>query len=245
MSKVVFNRILLKLSGEILAGDQGYGINPEITDYLAKKIVQINNKNIQVGIVIGGGNIFRGISASAKGLDRVPGDYLGMMATIMNSVALQSSLEKLDCDTRVMSALSITQLAEPYIRRRGIRHLEKGRVVIFAGGTGNPYFSTDTAAALRAIEINADVIIKGTKVDGIYSSDPELDPDAKKYDTITYKEVIDKELRVMDLTAITLCKENSLPIIVFDIKSKNGLLDIINSVPTGTTVSLKGELIND
>ena len=245
MSKVAFNRILLKLSGEILAGDQGYGINPEITDHLAKKIVQINNKNIQVGIVIGGGNIFRGISASAKGLDRVPGDYLGMMATIMNSVALQSSLEKLDCDTRVMSALSITQLAEPYIRRRGIRHLEKGRVVIFAGGTGNPYFSTDTAAALRAIEINADVIIKGTKVDGIYSSDPELDPDAKKYDTITYKEVIDKELRVMDLTAITLCKENRLPIIVFDIKSKNGLLDIINSVPTGTTVSLNGELIND
>ena len=232
-----FNRILLKLSGEIFSGEMGYGIDPEITHGLAKKIIQLTKKNIQIGIVIGGGNIFRGISASAKGLDRVPGDYLGMLATIMNSVALQSALEKLECDTRVMSALSITQLAEPYIRRKGIRHLEKGRVVIFAGGTGNPYFSTDTAAALRAIEINANVIIKGTKVDGVYTADPEIDPNAIKYDSISFKEVIDKELRVMDLTAVTLCKENKLPIIVFDIKSKNGLLDIINSVPTGTTVS--------
>jgi len=237
-SPLPFSRILLKLSGEIFAGEQGFGIDPEVTHRLAKKIIQVAKKNIQIGIVIGGGNIFRGLTADSRGLDRVPGDYLGMMATIMNSVALQSALEKLDIDTRVMSALSITQLAEPYIRRRGIRHLEKGRIVIFAGGTGNPYFSTDTAAALRAIEINADVIIKGTKVDGVYSSDPELDPDAKKYDSITYKEVIEKELRVMDLTAITLCKENNLPIIVFDIKSKSGLLDIINSIPTGTTVSL-------
>ena len=233
----VFKRILLKLSGEILAGDNGYGIDPKITSNLANKIIQISKKNIQIGIVIGGGNIFRGITSSENGLERVPGDYLGMLATIMNSVALQSALEKLDCDTRVMSSLSITQLAEPYIRRKGIRHLEKGRVVIFAGGTGNPYFSTDTAAALRAIEINADVIIKGTKVDGVYSSDPELDPDAKKYDVISFKEVIEKELRVMDLTAITLCKENNLPIIIFDIKSRDGLEDIINSVPTGTTVS--------
>jgi len=245
LHKPIFNRILLKLSGEILAGDKGYGIDLDIIHHLAKKIKKIAKKNIQVGIVIGGGNIFRGITADTKGLDRVPGDYLGMMATIMNSVALQSALEKLDCDTRVMSAISITQLAEPYIRRRGIRHLEKGRIVIFAGGTGNPYFSTDTAAALRAIEINADVIIKGTKVDGIYSADPQLDPDAKKYDVISYKEVIEKELRVMDLTAITLCKENNLPIIVFDIKSNTGLVDIVNSVPTGTTVSLKGELLND
>ena len=237
MSDPAFSRILLKLSGEILSGDQGYGIDPAITNTLAKKIIQISEKKIQVGIVIGGGNIFRGISASAKGLDRVPSDYLGMMATIMNSVALQSALEKLNCDTRVMSALSITQLAEPYIRRKAIRHLEKGRIVIFAGGTGNPYFSTDTAAALRAIEISADVIIKGTKVDGIYSADPELDPDAAKYDAISFKEVIEKELRVMDLTAITLCKENNLPIIVFDIKSKNGLMDIVNAIPTGTTVS--------
>ena len=237
MSASPFSRILLKLSGEILAGDHGYGIDPIITNNLAKKIKQISEKNIQIGVVIGGGNIFRGISASSKGLERVPADYLGMMATIMNSVALQSALEKLDCDTRVMSALSITQLAEPYIRRRGIRHLEKGRVVIFAGGTGNPYFSTDTAAALRAIEIDADIIIKGTKVDGVYSADPELDPDAKKFDTLTFKAVIEKELRVMDLTAVTLCKENNLPIIVFDIKSKNGLVDVVNSVPIGTTVS--------
>ena len=233
----VFKRILLKLSGEILAGNNGYGIDPKITSSLANKIIQISKYNIQIGIVIGGGNIFRGITSSENGLERVSGDYLGMMATIMNSVALQSALEKLDCDTRVMSSLSITQLAEPYIRRRGIRHLEKGRVVIFAGGTGNPYFSTDTAAALRAIEINADVIIKGTKVDGVYSSNPELDPDAKKYDAISFKEVIEKELGIMDLTAITLCKENNLPIIVFDIKSKNGLVDIINSIPTGTTIS--------
>ena len=237
MSTTAFSRILLKISGEILAGEKGYGIDFKIIHNLSKKIIQIAKKNIQIGVVIGGGNIFRGITASAKGLDRVPGDYLGMLATIMNSVALQSALEKLGCDTRVMSALSITQLAEPYIRRRGIRHLEKGRVVIFAGGTGNPYFSTDTAAALRAIEINADVIIKGTKVDGVYSGDPKLDPDATKYDTISFKEVIEKELSVTDLTAISLCKENNLPIIVFDIKSKNGLVDIVNSVPTGTTIS--------
>ena len=237
MSSTNFNRVMLKLSGEILAGEKGYGIDPEITSNLAKNIISVANLNIQVGIVVGGGNIFRGISASDKGLDRVPGDYLGMMATIMNSVALQSALEKLNCDTRVMSALSITQLAEPYIRRRGIRHLEKGRVVIFAGGTGNPYFSTDTAAALRAIEIEADVIIKGTKVNGVYNDDPEINPNAVKYDSISFKEVIEKELRVMDLTAVTLCKENNLPIIVFDIKSKNGLVDIINSIPTGTIVS--------
>ena len=232
-----FNRILLKLSGEILAGNKGYGIDPEITQSLALKIKEVSKKGIEVGIVIGGGNIFRGISSDSKGLDRVPGDYIGMMATIMNSVALQSALEGLDCDTRVMSALSITQLAEPYIRRKGIRHLEKGRIVIFAGGTGNPYFSTDTAAALRAIEINADIIIKGTKVDGVYTEDPEKNPSATKYDSLTFKEVIEKELRVMDLTAITLCKENNLPIIIFDIKSKTGLLDIINSEPIGTTVS--------
>tara|TARA_X000001036_G_scaffold431217_1_gene465152 strand:- start:1065 stop:1778 length:714 start_codon:yes stop_codon:yes gene_type:complete len=232
-----FNRILLKLSGEILAGNKGYGIDPEIAQSLALKIKEVSKKGIEVGIVIGGGNIFRGISADSKGLDRVPGDYIGMMATIMNSVALQSALEGLDCDTRVMSALSITQLAEPYIRRKGIRHLEKGRIVIFAGGTGNPYFSTDTAAALRAIEINADIIIKGTKVDGVYTEDPEKNPSATKYDSLTFKEVIEKELRVMDLTAITLCKENNLPIIIFDIKSKTGLLDIINSEPIGTTVS--------
>ena len=237
MSKPAYKRILLKLSGEILAGERGYGIDPTITSEICNKIKTVLDMGIEVGIVIGGGNIFRGISAAANGMDRVAGDYLGMMATIMNSVALQSALEKLDCDTRVMSALSITQLAEPYIRRRATRHLEKGRVVVFAGGTGNPYFTTDTAAVLRAIEINADVVIKGTKVDGIYTDDPMINSDATRYDSLTYKEVIQKELRVMDLTAVTLCKENNLPIIVFDISSKTGLIDIVNSISVGTTVS--------
>ncbi len=237
MTTPPFKRILLKLSGEVLAGERDFGIDPEITNQLAQQIIHIHKQNIEIGIVIGGGNIFRGMSVAAKGMDRVAGDYLGMMATIMNSVALQSSLEKRGCDTRVMSALSITQLAEPYIRRRATRHLEKGRIVIFGGGTGNPYFTTDTAAVLRAIEINADVIIKGTKVDGVYSADPITNPDATKYDSLTYKQVIEKELRVMDMTAVTMCKENKLPIIVFDIKSENGLNDIVNSKPIGTIVS--------
>ena len=237
MSKPAYKRILLKLSGEILAGERGYGIDPAITSEICNKIKTVLDMGIEVGIVIGGGNIFRGISAAANGMDRVAGDYLGMMATIMNSVALQSALEKLDCDTRVMSALSITQLAEPYIRRRATRHLEKGRVVVFAGGTGNPYFTTDTAAVLRAIEMNADVVIKGTKVDGVYTDDPMINNDATRYDSLSYKEVIEKELRVMDLTAVTLCKENNLPIIVFDISSKTGLVDIVNSISVGTTVS--------
>ncbi len=237
MSKPAYKRILLKLSGEILAGERGYGIDPTITSEICNKIKTVLDMGIEVGIVIGGGNIFRGISAAANGMDRVAGDYLGMMATIMNSVALQSALEKLDCDTRVMSALSITQLAEPYIRRRATRHLEKGRAVVFAGGTGNPYFTTDTAAVLRAIEINADVVIKGTKVDGVYTDDPMINSDATRYDSLSYKEVIEKELRVMDLTAVTLCKENNLPIIVFDISSKTGLIDIVNSISVGTTVS--------
>ena len=237
MSKPAYKRILLKLSGEILAGERGYGIDPSITTEICNKIKTVLDMGIEVGIVIGGGNIFRGISAAANGMDRVAGDYLGMMATIMNSVALQSALENLDCDTRVMSALSITQLAEPYIRRRATRHLEKGRVVVFAGGTGNPYFTTDTAAVLRAIEINADVVIKGTKVDGVYTEDPMINSDATRYDSLSYKEVIEKELRVMDLTAVTLCKENKLPIIVFDISSKTGLIDIVNSISVGTTVS--------
>lgn len=237
MSKPAYKRILLKLSGEILAGKRGYGIDPSITSEICIKIKTVLDMGIEVGIVIGGGNIFRGISAAANGMDRVAGDYLGMMATIMNSVALQSALENLGCDTRVMSALSITQLAEPYIRRRATRHLEKGRVVVFAGGTGNPYFTTDTAAVLRAIEINADVVIKGTKVDGVYTDDPMINSEATRYDSLSYKEVIEKELRVMDLTAVTLCKENKLPIIVFDISSKTGLVDIVNSISVGTTVS--------
>ena len=235
--KKPLKRILLKLSGEALSGSKKYGIDPRFTSEVALKIQEIYKKNIQIGIVIGGGNIFRGISVAAKGMDRVAGDYLGMMATVMNSVALQSELEKIDCVTRVMSALSITQLAEPYIRRKAERHLEKGRIVIFAGGTGNPYFTTDTAAVLRGIEVNADIIIKGTKVDGIYSDDPIKNKEAVKYDSITFKDVIDKELKVMDLTAFTLCKENNLPIAVLNIKDEKSLLNFIENKKIGTIVS--------
>ena len=232
-----FNRILLKISGEVLAGDNSFGINPESTFQIAKKIKTLYDKNIEIGIVVGGGNIFRGISVSAKGMDRVAADYLGMMATIMNSVALQSELEKLGCTTRVMSALSITQLAEPYIRRKATRHLEKKRIVIFAGGTGNPYFTTDTAAVLRGIEINANIIIKGTKVDGVYSCDPIKFDNAVKYDKLSFKEAIDKELKVMDLTAFTLCKENNIPIVVLDINDEKSLYNLIKFNNVGTLVS--------
>ena len=232
-----FKRILLKISGEVLAGEKSFGIDPELTQKIANRIKEIHAKSIQIGVVIGGGNIFRGISVSAKGMDRVAADYLGMMATIMNSVALQSELEKIDCDTRVMSALSVTQLAEPYIRRRATRHLEKNRIVIFAGGTGNPYFNTDTAAVLRGVEINADVIIKGTKVDGIYSSDPIQDKNAVKYDELSFKEVIKQELKIMDMTAFTLCKENNIPIIVLDINDEKSLYNLIKFNNVGTLVS--------
>ena len=237
MNQNPYKRILLKLSGEILAGNKGYGIDPDVLSKICNKIIKIRESGTQIGIVIGGGNIFRGISAAANGMDRVAGDYLGMMATIMNSVGLQSGLEELNCDTRVMSALSITQLAEPYIRRRATRHLEKGRIVIMAGGTGNPYFTTDTAAVLRAIELSADVVIKATKVDGVFSDDPVLNPDAIKYPEITFKEVIDKELKVMDMTAVTLCKENNLPIIVFNINKDKNIIDLIDSKHVGTLVS--------
>ena len=229
MSSLHYKRVLIKLSGEVFAGNKGFGIDYSIASFLANQIKEIHQKNIEIGIVIGGGNIFRGISSKDEDMDRVSGDYIGMMATIMNSVALQSQLEKINCDTRVMSALSIRQLAEPYIRRRATRHLEKGRIVIFGGGTGNPYFTTDTAAVLRAIEIKADIIIKGTKVDGVYDSDPIKNLNAKKYDALSYKEVIDNELRVMDLTAITLCKENKLPIGILDINDKKNLKNFIFS----------------
>ena len=237
MKPIKFNRILLKMSGEILAGDHKFGIDPSITSNLAQQVIKALKQDVQIGIVIGGGNIFRGISVADKGLDRVSGDYLGMLATIMNSVALQSALENLGCITRVMSALSITQLAEPYIRRRAIRHMEKGRVVIFAGGTGNPYFTTDTAAVLRAIEINADIVLKGTKVDGVFSDDPEKNPNAKLYEFLNYKEVINNELRVMDLTAVTLCKENNLPISVFNIQNNKNLINLLKGNKIGTKIS--------
>ena len=237
MSTLHYNRVLIKLSGEVFAGQKGFGIDYSIASFLANQIKEIHKKNIEIGIVIGGGNIFRGISSKDEDMDRVSADYIGMMATIMNSVALQSQLENIGCDTRVMSALSIRQLAEPYIRRRATRHLEKGRIVIFAGGTGNPYFTTDTAAVLRGIEIKADIIIKGTKVDGVYDSDPIKNPDAKKYNALSYKEVIDDELGVMDLTAITLCKENKLPIGILDINNKKNLKNFLfSSKIIGTTI---------
>ena len=240
MENPVFRRILLKLSGEILAGDNGYGIDPKITSSLANKIIQISKYNIQIGIVIGGGNIFRGITSSENGLERVPGDYLGMLATIMNSVALQSALEKLDCDTRVMSSLSITQLAEPYIRRKGIRHLEKGRVVIFAGGTGNPYFSTDTAAALRSLEIGAEVVFMAkNQVDGVYDSDPNKNPEAKKFEHLDYIDALNRRLEVMDATALSLCMENELPIVVFDLFTPGSLSKVLSGEALGTLVGSK------
>tara|TARA_Y100000996_G_scaffold285686_1_gene225485 strand:- start:2471 stop:3178 length:708 start_codon:yes stop_codon:yes gene_type:complete len=233
--KLNFSRVLLKLSGEVLAGSRTFGIDPALTQSTAKKIKTIHDKGVQIGIVIGGGNIFRGMSVAAKGMNRVTADYMGMLATIMNSVALQSELEKLNCDTRVMSALSITQLAEPYIKRRASRHLEKGRIVIYAGGTGNPYFTTDTAAVLRGIETDVDIIIKATKVDGIYSSDPLVDKDAVKFDNLSFKDVIDKELKIMDMTAFTLCKENNLPIAVLSLND-DSLLNFIDNKQIGTIV---------
>ena len=235
--KLNFSRVLLKLSGEVLAGSRTFGIDPALTHSTAKKIKAIHDKGVQIGIVIGGGNIFRGMSVAAKGMNRVTADYMGMLATIMNSVALQSELEKLNCDTRVMSALSITQLAEPYIKRRASRHLEKGRIVIYAGGTGNPYFTTDTAAVLRGIETDVDIIIKATKVDGIYSSDPLVDEGAVKFDSLSFKEVIDKELKIMDMTAFTLCKENNLPIAVLSINDDKNLIDFVEDKKVGTIIS--------
>ena len=230
-------RILLKISGEMLSGTQDFGLEPDALEIYAKKIKTVYDKGYQIGIVIGGGNIFRGMSVAAKGMDRVAGDYLGMLATIMNSVALQSTLEKLGCNTRVMSAITITQLAEPYIRRKAARHLDKGRIVIMAGGTGNPYFTTDTAAVLRGIEINADIIMKGTKVDGVYDKDPIKFSDAKRYQELTYKEVINNELKVMDLTAITLCQENNFPILVFNLKHENSINNALESRKYATIIN--------
>ena len=236
MSEPVFSRVLLKLSGEVLANKYGFGIDPEKVSYLAEQIKPIYKSNINIGLIIGAGNIFRGMEAAAGGMDRVTGDYLGMLATIMNAIALQDSLEKIGCQTRTLSAINITQIAEPYIRRRAIRHMEKGRIVIIAGGTGNPFFTTDSAAALRATELGSDILLKGTKVDGVYNKDPEKYTDAKKYKKLTYNKVIQDNLRVMDMTAITLCKENNIPIKVFNIKSSGDLLDIVMGSKIGTTI---------
>ena len=236
MSEPVFSRVLLKLSGEVLANKYGFGIDPEKVAYLAEQIKPIYKSNINIGLIIGAGNIFRGMEAAAGGMDRVTGDYLGMLATIMNAIALQDSLEKIGCQTRTLSAINVTQIAEPYIRRRAIRHMEKGRIVIIAGGTGNPFFTTDSAAALRATELGSDILLKGTKVDGVYNKDPEKYTDAKKYKKLTYKKVIQDDLRVMDMTAITLCKENNIPIKVFNIKNSGNLLDIVMGSKIGTTI---------
>lgn len=233
-----YKRILLKLSGEALMGEKQYGIDPNRLNEYAEEIKAVVAKGIQVAIVIGGGNIFRGLSGAATGMDRVQGDHMGMLATVINGLALQSALEMQQVETRLQSAIKINEVAEPFIRRRAIRHLEKGRVVIFGGGTGNPYFTTDSAAVLRAIEIEADVILKGTRVDGIYTSDPEKNKNATKFDNISFKDVLSKGLKVMDTTAFTLSQENELPIVVFDMNKKGNLLKIVDGQTIGTTVNM-------
>lgn len=233
-----YNRILLKLSGEALMGNRQYGIDPDRLKEYAEEIKEITALGVQVAIVIGGGNIFRGVAGASKGMDRVQGDHMGMLATVINGLALQGALEDEDIPTRLQSAIKINEVAEPFIRRKAIRHLEKGRVVIFGGGTGNPYFTTDSAAVLRAIEIQADVILKGTRVDGIYTSDPEKDITATKFDFITFDDVLKKGLKVMDTTAFTLSQENELPIIVFDMNTKGNLMKVVTGETIGTKVNL-------
>ncbi len=233
-----YKRILLKLSGEALMGEKQYGIDPKRIAEYAEEIKEVVDKGIQVAIVIGGGNIFRGLSGAATGMDRVQGDHMGMLATVINGLALQSSLENIGVQTRLQSAIEINEVAEPFIRRRALRHLEKGRVVIFGGGTGNPYFTTDSAAVLRAIEIQADVILKGTRVDGIYTSDPEKDKTATKFDSISFADVLLKGLKVMDTTAFTLSQENELPIVVFDMNTRGNLMKLLDGQNIGTVVNV-------
>ena len=237
MAEPLYRRVLLKLSGEVLAGEQDFGIDPVKANYLAEEVQSISESGVEVGLIIGAGNIFRGMQAASKGMDRVTGDYLGMLATIMNAISVQDALEKVGCETRTLSAISVSQIAEPYIRRRAIRHLEKGRVVIIAGGTGNPFFTTDSAAALRAVELNAEVVLKGTKVDGIYDKDPMVHEDAVKFETVSFSRVLNDNLRVMDMTAITLCKENNLPIRVFNINHTGDLKALVLGSKIGTLVS--------
>ncbi|MDO6490247.1 MAG: UMP kinase [Cellulophaga sp.] len=233
-----YKRILLKLSGEALMGSRQYGIDPIRLAEYAKEIKEVTDKGIQVAIVIGGGNIFRGVAGASNGMDRVQGDHMGMLATVINGLALQSALEDAGVQTRLQTAIKINEVAEPFIRRKAMRHLEKGRVVIFGGGTGNPYFTTDSAAVLRAIEIEADVILKGTRVDGIYTSDPEKDKNATKFDKISFQDVLNKGLKVMDTTAFTLSQENELPIVVFDMNTKGNLLKLLSGENIGTEVNL-------
>ena len=237
MKEPIYRRVLLKLSGEILSGEKGFGIDPGKANFLAQEVKSIHKLGVDIGLIIGAGNIFRGLQASDRGMDRVTGDYLGMLATIMNAISVQDALEQQGCETRTLSAINITQIAEPYIRRRALRHLEKSRIVIVSGGTGNPFFTTDSAAALRAKELNAEIVIKGTKVDGVYDDDPVKNPSAVKYDHLTYDKVLEDNLRVMDLTAITLCKENKIPIQVFNIKESGTLKELVLGSKIGTLVS--------
>jgi uridylate kinase len=234
----VYKRVLLKLSGETLMGDQQFGVDPAVATRIARDVGEIQGLGVETAIVIGGGNIFRGLAASARGMDRATADYMGMLATVINALALQDALEQQNVLTRVVTAIEMRAVAEPFIRRRAIRHLEKGRVVIFAAGTGNPYFTTDTAAALRAMEIKAEVIMKGTKVDGIYTADPMLDAEATKYSTISYLQVLERQLKVMDATAISLCMDNQLPIVVFNLRQPGNIRRVVLGDPIGTTVTV-------
>lgn len=232
-----YKRILLKLSGESLMGNNQYGIDPKRLEQYTVEIKNVVNMGVEVAIVIGGGNIFRGVQAESSGIDRVQGDYMGMLATVINGMALQSALEKAGLYTRLMSGIKMEQVCEPFIKRRAVRHLEKGRIVIFGAGIGNPYFTTDSTASLRAIEVQADVVLKGTRVDGVYTADPEKDPNATKYTTLTFQEAYEKGLNIMDMTAFTLCQENNLPIIVFDMNKTGNLVDIINGGVNGTIIN--------
>jgi uridylate kinase len=237
VSKPAYTRILLKLSGEALMGEQAYGIDPAVATRIAQDVAEIQALGVQTGVVIGGGNIFRGLAASARGMDRSTGDYMGMLATVINALALQDALEHAGVPTRVLTAIEMRAVAEPFIRRRAIRHLEKGRVVVFAAGTGNPYFTTDTAASLRAMEMKAEVILKATKVDGIYSADPVKHPDATRYEKISYLQVLQERLQVMDATAISLCMDNKLPIIVFNLKTPGNIKRVVSGEKIGTLVT--------
>jgi len=236
VSKPAYTRVLLKLSGEALMGEQSFGIDPAIATQVAREIGEVQQLGVQTSVVIGGGNLFRGLAASARGMDRSTADYMGMLATVINALALQDALEQLGVTTRVNTAIEMRAVAEPFIRRRAIRHLEKGRVVVFAAGTGNPYFTTDTAAALRAMEMRSEVILKGTKVDGVYTADPMVDKTARRYETISYLEVLERQLKVMDATAISLCMDNKLPIVVFNLRQAGNLRRVIMGEPVGTTV---------
>ncbi|MBI4456846.1 MAG: UMP kinase [Acidobacteria bacterium] len=236
MRKPVFRRVLLKLSGEALIGDQGFGVDPKVMDEIASQVIDIHNRGVEVAIVMGGGNIIRGVAVSAAGLDRVSGDYMGMLATVINALALQNALENKGVYTRVLSAITMAEVAEPFIRRRAIRHLEKRRIVIFAAGTGNPYFSTDTAAALRAMEIHAEVILKATKVDGVYDSDPMKNKDALFFRELTYFQILEKGLKVMDATAISLCMDNQLPVIVFNLRKRGNMLRAVLGEKVGSLI---------